>query len=73
MRVKVYHEGFRTTTLNMIFSAYGINVTMVAFQMTLLMNTFTYIVMHDERVHPLAKTLPTLVNNNSSRNILMDD
>jgi hypothetical protein len=38
-------------------------VTMVTFWMTLPMNKFTNIVMEDGRVHPLAKTLPSLVAN----------
>ena len=48
------------TTLNMIFS-----VTMITFQMTLLMNKFANVnnVMDDGWVHSLAKTLPSLVNN----------
>ena len=47
-------------------------VTVVTFQMTLLMNKWTNIVMEDEWVHPLAKTLPSLVNN-LWWNIVMDD
>ena len=37
---------------------------MVIFQMTLLMNKGTNIVMDDGGVHPLAKTLPALVSEN---------
>ena len=40
-----------------------LNVTMVTSPMTLLMNKRTNIVMDDEQVHPLAKTLPSLVSN----------
>ena len=45
---------------------------MVTFQMTLLMNKWTNIVMDDGSVHPLAKTLPSLVSN-LWWNIVMDD
>jgi hypothetical protein len=48
------------------------SVTMVTFQMTLLMNNWTNIVMHDGWVHPLSKTLPSLVSN-LWWNIIMDD
>ena len=48
------------------------DVTMVTFWMTLLMNKFADTVMDDGRVHPLAKTLPSLVNN-LWWNIVMDD
>jgi hypothetical protein len=47
-------------------------VTMVTFQMTLLINKWTNIVMDDKWVHPLAKTLPSLVSN-LWWNIVMDD
>ena len=46
-------------------------VIMVTFWMTLLVNKWTNIVTDDERVHPLAKTLPPLVNN-LWWNIVMD-
>ena len=45
---------------------------MVAFQMILVMNKWTNIVKDDGWVHPLAKTLPSLVNN-LWWNIIMDD
>ena len=47
-------------------------VIMVTFWTTLLMNKWTNIVMDDGWVHPLAKTLPSLVNN-LWWNIVMDD
>ena len=40
-----------------------LSVTMVTFWKTLLMNKFINIVIEDGQVHPLAKTLPSLVNN----------
>ena len=49
-----------------------LNVTMVTSPMTLLMNKRTNIVMDDEQVHPLAKTLPSLVSN-LWWNVVMDD
>ena len=49
-----------------------INITMVTIWMILLMNKWTNIVMDDEWVHPLVKTLPTLVNK-LWWNIVMDD
>ena len=45
-------------TLKMVF-----NVNMVKSWMALLLNKWTNIVMDNERVHPLAKTLPSFVNN----------
>lgn len=36
------------------------NATKVTLWMTLRMNKFTNIFMDDERVHPLARTLPSL-------------
>ena len=39
------------------------DVTMVTFWMTLLMNKFTSTIMDDGCVHPLAKTLPSVVSN----------
>ena len=48
------------------------NVSIVMIWMTLLMNKRTNIVKDDGWVHPLAKTLPSLVNN-SWWNINLDD
>ena len=39
-----------------------VNVSMVTFRMTLLMNKWTNIVMDDGWVPPLAETLPSLVS-----------
>ena len=47
-------------------------VTMVTFWVTLLMDKWTNIVMDDGWVHPLAETLPSLVNN-LWWNTVMDD
>ena len=48
------------------------DVTMVTFQMTLLTNKFTNIVMDGGKVHPLAKAIPSFVSN-LWWNIVMDD
>ena len=48
----------RCDILSMVFS-----VTMVTFRMTLHMNKWTNTIMDDGWVQPLAKTLPSLVNN----------
>jgi hypothetical protein len=60
------------------YTKYGIQchmvfyVTMVVFGMTLLMNRWTNVVVDNGWVHPLAKTLPSLVNN-LWWNIVTDD
>ena len=52
------------TTLNMILYCHEIcHVTMVTFWMTLIMNKWMNIVIDDGWVHPLARTLPSLVSN----------
>ena len=43
--------------------SYGVLCHYGRFQMPLLMNKGTNIVMDDGQVHPLAKTLPSLVSN----------
>jgi hypothetical protein len=47
------------------------HVNMITFRMTLLMNKRTNLVMDDGWVHPMAKTLPSLVRN-LWQNIVMD-
>ena len=70
---------WRTTwTLWIRYSKYDIEchmvfyVTMGTFRLTVLMNKWTNIVMDDGWVHPLAKTLPSLVSN-LCWNVVMDD
>ena len=38
-------------------------VTMMTFQMTVVMNAFTNTIIDDGRVHPLVKSLPPIVIN----------
>ena len=71
-----FHFGgwlFVLTILNIILCAIWYCMSlMVTFGMTLLMNKWTNIVMDEGWVHPLAKTLPSLVSN-SWWNVVMDD
>ena len=48
------------------------DVTMATFWMTLLMNKRTYVVIDDGRVHPLGKTLPSLVISDEMLSLMIE-
>ena len=58
-------EKIGIATWNMLFNIvwYLMSLDDNILDHTLLMNKFTNMIMHDGRVHPLAKFLPSLVNN----------